>query len=71
MCLCSKPGAMAALPVVLLCDYLGTQLNLKTELGCKKKCCREEVESCLCVNDSLCLATTGSMVRYVVRSSNN
>lgn len=43
MCLCSKPGALAALPVVLLCDYLDVSVNLKAELGCKNKCCRDNV----------------------------
>ena len=43
MCLCSKPGAISALPVVLLCDYLEVPLTLKTNSCCMDKCCREDV----------------------------
>ena len=68
MCLCAKPGALAALPVVLLGDYLEVKMTLKTKMCCKQVCCRDNVQACLCVNDSVCLATTGSMMRYLVRS---
>ena len=43
MCLCSNPGSIAALPVVLLCDYLEAPLTFKTEMCCTENCCRADV----------------------------
>lgn len=68
LCLCTKPGSLAGLPSILLCDYLEIPHELKTDFSCNTVCCKEDVEACLCVSDSLCLATTSSMLRYLARS---
>lgn len=54
----STTGQVEALPVVLLADYLGVSLDLKSMCELPSKCSCSEIETCLQVSENDCIKNT-------------
>lgn len=64
----STTGQVEALPVVLLADYLGVSLDLKSMCELPSKCSCSEIETCLQVSENDCIKNTTAQLRYLARS---
>lgn len=67
----SKKGQIEALPVILLCDYLGLSLELKSHCCLPEKCACTENQTCLQITETDCITNTGAQLRYLARSASS
>lgn len=65
----SKPGQIEALPVILLSDHLGINIDLKKHECLPEKCICTSQQTCLQVADNDCVVNTAAQLRYLARSA--
>lgn len=60
-------GSVEALPVILLADYLGTSIEIKSLCQLPNGCTCQEGQTCLQVSETDCIKTATSQMRYLAR----